>query len=64
MMMLKTDNEVLKMAEEKCKEDLEEWITSWNNSDRICRNFILAKRLVEITKSSVFNSHGIKNNIS
>ena len=61
---VETDDEVLGMAEEKCKEDLDEGITSWNKSNRMCRNFLLAKRLIGIPKSPVFNSHRVKNNIS
>ena len=61
---VETDDEVLGMAQEKCREDLDEGITSWNKSNRMCRNFLLAKRLTEIQKSPVFNSHKVKNNIS
>ena len=42
---VETDDEVLNMAEEKCMDDLVEGINTWNKSSRLCRNFVLAKKL-------------------
>ena len=42
---VETDDEVLNMAEEKCMDDLVEGINTWNKSSRLCRNFVLVKKL-------------------
>lgn len=60
---VETDDEVMEMAKQKCKEDLEEGINSWNKSNRLCRNYLLVKKINNIPKSPVFNSHRIINNI-
>ena len=52
---IETDDEVLNMAEEKCMDDLVEGINTWNKSSRLCRNFILAKKLNRIVKTPTFN---------
>ena len=45
------------MAEEKCMDDLVEGINTWNKSSRICRNFILAKKLNNIiVKTPTFHN--------
>ena len=51
---VETDDEVLEMAEEKCMDDLVEGINTWNKSARLCRNFVLAKRLNKIVKTPTF----------
>lgn len=54
---VETDDEVLSMAEEKCMDDLVEGINTWNKSSRICRNFILAKKLNNIiVKTPTFHN--------
>ena len=71
---IETDDEVLNMAEEKCMEDLVEGINAWNKSSRICRNYVLAKKLNKNVKTPTFNhikknkvnvieNNNIKNNI-
>ena len=42
------------MAEEKCMDDLVEGINTWNKSARLCRNYVLAKRLNKIVKTPTF----------
>ncbi len=42
------------MAEEKCMDDLVEGINTWNKSSRLCRNFLIAKRLNKIVKTPTF----------
>lgn len=56
---IETDDEVLNMAEEKCIDDLVEGINTWNKSSRLCRNYILAKKLNRTVKTPTFN-HIIK----
>ena len=51
---VETDDEVLGMAEEKCMDDLVEGINTWNKSARLCRNYVLAKRLNKIVKTPTF----------
>ena len=51
---VETDDEVLEMAEEKCMDDLVEGINTWNKSARLCRNFVLAKRINKIVKTHTF----------
>ena len=51
---VETDDEVLGMAEEKCMDDLVEGINTWNKSARLCRNFVLAKRMNKIVKTPTF----------
>ena len=51
---VETDDEVLGMAEEKCMDDLVEGINTWNKSSRLCRNFLIAKRLNKIVKTPTF----------
>ena len=41
---VETDDEVLSMAEEKCRDDLDEGINTWNKSSRLCRNYVIAKK--------------------
>jgi hypothetical protein len=53
---VETDDEVLSMAEEKCMEDLVEGINAWNKSSRLCRNFVLVKKLNKMVKTPTFNS--------
>ena len=42
---VETDDEVLGMAEEKCMDDLVEGINTWNKSSRLCRNYVIAKKI-------------------
>ena len=51
---VETDDEVLGMAEEKCMDDLTEGINTWIKSSRLCRNFVLAKRMNKIVKTPTF----------
>ena len=51
---VETDDEVLGMAEEKCMDDLVEGINTWNKSARLCRNFVLGKRMNKIVKTPTF----------
>ena len=51
---VETDDEVLGMAEEKCMDDLVEGINTWLKSARLCRNFLLAKRMNKIVKTPTF----------
>ena len=51
---VETDDEVLGMAEEKCMDDLTEGINAWIKSSRLCRNFVLAKRMNKIVKTPTF----------
>lgn len=53
---VETDDEVLKMAEEKCMEDLIEGINTWNKSSRLCRNYLLVQKLNKIAKTPTFNT--------
>ena len=53
---VETDDDVLNMAEEKCMEDLVEGINTWNKSSRLCRNYILVKKLNKIVKTPSFNN--------
>lgn len=53
---VETDDEVLNMAEEKCMDDLIEGINSWNKSSRLCRNYILQKKLnYKYVKTPIFH---------
>ena len=51
---VETDDEVLGMAEEKCMDDLVEGINTWHKSARLCRNFVIARRLNRIVKTPTF----------
>ena len=51
---VETDDEVLGMAEEKCMDDLVEGINTWHKSSRLCRNFVVARRLNRIVKTPTF----------
>ena len=51
---VETDDEVLGMAEEKCMDDLVEGINTWHKSSRLCRNFVVARRLNKIVKTPTF----------
>ena len=53
---VETDDDVLNMAEEKCMEDLVEGINTWNKSSRLCRNYILVKKLNKIVRTPSFNN--------
>ena len=53
---VETDDEVLNMAEEKCMDDLVEGINTWNKSSRLCRNYLLVKKLNRLIKTPSFNS--------
>ena len=53
---VETDDEVLNMAKEKCMDDLIEGINTWNKSSRLCRNFVLAKKINRIVNTPTFNS--------
>ena len=53
---VETDDEVLNMAEEKCMDDLVEGINTWNKSSRLCRNFVLIKKINRALNTPTFNS--------
>ena len=54
---VETDDEVLNMAEEKCMDDLIEGINTWNKSSRLCRNYVLVKKINRIVVNTpTFNS--------
>ena len=44
------------MAEEKCMDDLTEGINTWNKSSRLCRNYVLVKKLNRFNNTPSFNS--------
>ena len=53
---VETDDEVLNMAEEKCMDDLIEGINTWNKSSRLCRNYLLQKKINnKIVKTPIFH---------
>ena len=52
---IETDDEVLDMAEEKCFDDIEEGINTWNKSSMLCRNFVLARKLNKPYNTPIFN---------
>jgi len=58
---VETDDEVLNMAEEKCMDDLIEGINSWNKSSRLCRNYLLQKKLnYKVVKTPIFHHNNSK----
>lgn len=58
---VETDDEVLNMAEEKCMDDLIEGINSWNKSSRLCRNYLLQKKLnYKVVKTPIFHHNTSK----
>ena len=52
---VETDEEVLNMAEEKCMDDLVEGINTWNKSSRLCRNYVLVKKINRLVNTPSFN---------
>jgi hypothetical protein len=53
---VETDDEVLNMAEEKCMDDLIEGINSWNKSSRLCRNYLIQKKMnYKVVKTPIFH---------